>query len=390
MPPDEATSRPRVHPTLLATGLVTIALALAAIFSPLYWAGSLLWLAGWIVVGSATVTSLQFVWGWLRGRRVRVSLMFALGVLTEFAVGLLLLVFTNAAVWLLCLLLGVALILEAAAQAFFSRHLNHRMSQIGFLLQAAVTGGLGVAVFWFMGSEHVESTVIVVLGIKLLLFGVALVQISMHKASDVEANYVFGAQQVVDVRETPGEVYAVFLGGGYHVGVYVGEGEVVDLLREINSARLTTWDDFLLGRSPEHWTYPDLPSVPADEVCRVARESVGRDMPYNFLEFNCEHFSIYCKSGGQTTYSKYAQLSLCHEAVAKRPLLGSAIELQARVVGALTHSFGGEFGKRAALRIRRASAFVTNRLLAAYLGQDLDAAVRASDEAFEKASAAAS
>ncbi|MEN1678571.1 MAG: lecithin retinol acyltransferase family protein [Planctomycetota bacterium] len=372
-----------MHRPLLLTGAAIASLGTAAILAPLYWAGSLLWLAGLFVLGSASLTILQFLWGWARGRRVRISLMFALGVLLELTVGALLMSETRVAIRLLALTVGLALVLEAAAQAFFSRHLDHRLSQIGLLLQAALTGGLGIAAFWYLGSEKVEAIVIVALGVKLLLFGVALVQISFHKATDIEKRFVFGAQQPNVVKETPGEVYAVFLGGGYHVGVYVGNGEVVDLLRELDSSRLTTWEDFLLGRDPEHWTYPDLPQVSTEEVVRVARESIGKNMPYNFLEFNCEHFSIYCKSGGTTTYSKYAQLSLCHEAISKRPLLGSAIELQARVVGAITHAFGGEFGKHASLRIRRASAFVTNRLLAAYLGQDLESAAAESDKAFE-------
>lgn len=385
MPDLQETRPPRAHPALLTSGLVTATLGVAAILAPLYWAGSLLWLAGWFVLGVAALQTLQFLWGWLRGRRVRVSLMFAAGVLLEFVIAGVLLGRPVIAGWILCLLLGVLLVLEAVAQAFFSRHLDHRLSKIGFLTQAALTGGLGLAAIGYMGSPRVGAIVIVALGIKLLVFGAALVQIALRHATAVEQRFVFGAQQVDEVQETPGEVYAVFLGGGYHVGVYVGDGEVVDLLRELNSARLTTWDDFLLGRSPEHWSYPDLPPVPPEEVVRVARESVGKNLPYSFLEFNCEHFSIYCKSGGATTFSKYAQLSLCHKAISQRPLLGSAIELQARVVGALTHSLGGEFGKKAALRIRRASAFVTNRLLAAYLGQDLDAAVEASDRAVAEA-----
>lgn len=372
----------RLHRPLLLTGVTIVALAVVAISSPLYWAGSLMWLAGCVVVGAALLTTGQFVWGWLRGRRVRVSLMFALGVVLQFAIGGALLAYTQIAVGLFRLLVGSALVLEAIAQAFFSRHLDHRLSKIGFLLQAALTGGLGLAAFWYTGSPRVEAILIVAVGVKLLLLGVALIQIAFHRATEVEKTFVFGAQQTEVAEVAPGEIYAVFLGGGYHVGVYVGDGQVVDLLREIDSARLTTWDDFLLGRAPEHWTYPDLPAVSAEQVINVARESVGKHLPYSFLEFNCEHFAIYCKSGGATTSSEYAQLSLCHTAISKRPLLGSAIELQARVVGALTHAFGGEFGKRTALRIRRASAFVTNRLLAASLGQDLETAAAASDRAF--------
>jgi len=375
----------QVHPSLLFTGLAITALAVAAIFSPIYWAGSLVRLAGWFVFVVASLMTLHFLWGWLRGNRLRLSSMFALGVLLQFGLAILFLRYPNLGVRLVCLILGAALLIEAIAQVIFSRHLTHSLSRVGFIVQAVLTGGLGISVFLYMGSERVEVFVIVVLGIRLLLLGLALLQISIHKANEVEQDFVFGAQKIDVVSESPGEVYAVFLGGGYHVGVYVGNGQVVDLLREINSARLVTWEEFLLGRRPEHWSYPDLPQVEADEIVRVARESVGRNMPYNFLEFNCENFAIYCKSGGKTTYSKYAQLSLCHRAVSKRPMLGMALELQTRLVGVLTHSIGGEFGKQASLRIRRASAFVTNRLLAAYLGQGLTPAVTASDQAFAEA-----
>ena len=62
----------------------------------------------------------------------------------------------------------------------------------------------------------------------------------------------------------------------------------------------------MAGRPPEHWTYPDLAPIAPEAVIQTALGEVGKTYPYNLLKFNCEHFAIYCKSGGQTYNSVYA------------------------------------------------------------------------------------
>jgi hypothetical protein len=36
-----------------------------------------------------------------------------------------------------------------------------------------------------------------------------------------------------------------------------------------------SWEEFLDGRMPQHWTYPDLPAVPVEEIVRTALAEVS-------------------------------------------------------------------------------------------------------------------
>ena len=80
-----------------------------------------------------------------------------------------------------------------------------------------------------------------------------------------------------------GELYAVYFGTAFHLGVYIGQGEVVHYLND-NYVYRVTWEKFLDGRTPEHWTYPDLDPVPADAVVRTALSEVGKTYPYNLAQ----------------------------------------------------------------------------------------------------------
>ena len=124
----------------------------------------------------------------------------------------------------------------------------------------------------------------------------------------------------------------------------------------------STWEQFLAGRTPQHWTYPDLPALPAEEVIATALSEVGKTYPYNLLKFNCEHFAVFCKSGGRTKQSKYAQIAGGVLDVRSHPLLGTIAELNTRAVEWLAFHFGGPAGKNFSLLIRRAGAVVTTWL----------------------------
>ena len=100
-----------------------------------------------------------------------------------------------------------------------------------------------------------------------------------------------------------GELYSVYFGTAFHLGVYVGDGKIVHYLNDDHVYHVS-WEQFLEGRMPQHWTYPDLPVVPVEEIVRTALAEVGKTYKYNLLTFNCEHFAIYCKSGGQVKTSR--------------------------------------------------------------------------------------
>ena len=161
-----------------------------------------------------------------------------------------------------------------------------------------------------------------------------------------------------------GELYAVYFGTAFHLGVYIGEGEIVHYLND-NHVYRVTWDKFLDGRIPEHWTYPDLEHVPAEGVIRTALSEVGKTYTYNLLTFNCENFAVFCKSEGKTYYSKYAQIAGGAAGVAMHPVLGTVAELNTRLFEWLAFHFGGPAGKRVSLLIRRVGAAVTRWLVSA-------------------------
>src|SRR5262249_28970675 len=141
-------------------------------------------------------------------------------------------------------------------------------------------------------------------GLKLLAFGGTLTWIALA-ALKSETALVYEAVALVP---EVGEAYAVYFGTAFHLGVYIDMNEVVHYLDD-NFVHRATWDTFLEGRDPEHWTYPDLEHVPAEIVVRTALSEVGKSYPYDLLRFNCEHFAIFCKSGGATRSSKYAQVA---------------------------------------------------------------------------------
>jgi hypothetical protein len=114
---------------------------------------------------------------------------------------------------------------------------------------------------------------------------------------------------------------------------------------------------------PQHWTYPDLPVVPVDQIVRTALAEVGKTYSYNLLTFNCEHFAIYCKSGGRVKTSEFAQVPASMESVRKHPWRGMVAELNTRAVEWLAFHLGGPSGKQLSLAIRRIGSTVTMWLM---------------------------
>jgi Lecithin retinol acyltransferase len=195
-------------------------------------------------------------------------------------------------------------------------------------------------------------------GVKLLTFGGTLTWIAW-KSLKSDAALVYELE--MPEPET-GELYAVYFGTAFHLGVYIGQGEIVHYLND-NFVYRVTWEKFLEGRTPEHWTYPDLEPVATDAVVRTALSEVGKTYPYNLLKFNCENFAIFCKSGGATYYSKYAQIAGGASGVATHPILGMVAELNTRFVEWLAFHLGGPAGKQLSLSIRRMGAAVTRWLV---------------------------
>ena len=147
------------------------------------------------------------------------------------------------------------------------------------------------------------------------------------------------------------ELYAVYFGTAFHLGVYIGDGKVVHYLND-DHVHEVTWEQFLEGRTPQHWTYPDLPPLPAEEVVATALAEVGKT-----TRTTC--------SSSTARISRSSASREAHEAVEIRadrrrrvdvgshPLLGTVAELNTRVVEWLAFHFGGPAGKNLSLTIRR-------------------------------------
>ena len=164
-----------------------------------------------------------------------------------------------------------------------------------------------------------------------------------------------------------GELYAVYFGTAFHLGIYIGEREVVHYLNNTFVYR-DRWEKLLASRTPEHWTYPELEYASAEKVVKKALGEVGKTYPYNLRRFNCERFAIYCKSGGRTRYSKYGQIQGGFATLTRNPMFGAVAELNTRVVEWLAFNLGGPSGKQPSLMIRRIGSSVTGWLFCASEG----------------------
>jgi hypothetical protein len=215
--------------------------------------------------------------------------------------------------------------------------------------------GFAIIVGWV--SNPMASAGLLV-GLKLIVFGSALIWIAFRAFRGEHALIYEPAHVTPEV----GELYAVYFGTAFHLGVYIGNSEVVHYLDD-GLVHRATWDEFCEGREPRHWSYPDLNHVPPETVVATALAEVGKTYPYSLVKFNCEHFAIFCKTGGRTTHSRFAQVVVGVNDVIENPFLGTIAELNTRFVEWLAFHFGGPPGKRLSLVIRRVGAVVTNFLL---------------------------
>jgi hypothetical protein len=214
-----------------------------------------------------------------------------------------------------------------------------------------------------VGTHHVSRDDLAAIVTRPTPMGGTVVAIGLKAHVERGAPLLYQPAQLVPEA---GELYAVYFGTAFHLGVYLGEGdgsgEIVHFLDD-GKVHRWTWEQFLEAREPHHWTYPDLPETPLEDIRAIARGEIGKEYPYNLLRFNCEHFAIYCKSGGRATTSGYAQVPAIFADVAKRPFLGMVAELNTRIVEFLAFHLGGPAGKRLSLTIRRMGHAVTGWLL---------------------------
>lgn len=258
----------------------------------------------------------------------------------------------------LALLLSIVFIADGVNQFLIALRTPTARGRILFLLNAFITAGLGIITLIFFRSLSMEWIALVV-GFKLLSLGVVLIVMVLRSKSEP---VIYTKIDTTIVHRVPGELYACYFGAAFHLGVYIGNNEMVHY-RDDDIVHRTSWEEFLRGREPQHWVYPDLPHVPEKEVIKLAISQVGTKSKYSVLTNNCEHYAIYWKSGGQTRFSKYAQIASAFENMNSRPVLGSFVEIYGRAAEYITFNFGGLMGHKVSLKLRRFNSMLTAWML---------------------------
>jgi uncharacterized membrane protein HdeD (DUF308 family) len=343
---------------LLAVGLICMVLGAVSIALPANLYEFMIRLVGVLVLGSGATKAVQLVPGRRsRGERQRSWPVILCQVALDIMMGVLLINNSRAPLGAVTMVFGLLFLGEGLLLIYMALRAPTTWSRGLLAATGIVTAAIGLAVVARLVDDPLHWAGVLV-GLKLLAFGGALALIAwqaLRSDSAVVYEAVMPAPEI-------GELYAVYFGTAFHLGVYIGNGEIVHYLND-NHVYRVTWEKFLDNRVPEHWTYPDLELVPAEVVVQTALSEVGKVYPYNLLKFNCEHFAVFCKSGGRTYRSKYGQIAGGFADVGSHPFLGAVAELNTRVVEWLAFHFGGPAGKRLSLAIRRLGAAVTSWLV---------------------------
>ena len=344
---------------LLAVGVACLSLGALSVTLPFSLFGSFSRLVGFVLLASGAFKGAQLLLG-LRSQtaRERGWPAILLQVAIDVAMGLLLLNYWRASVRLVTIAFGLLFLIEGLVLVDMALRSPTPRSRWLLVVSGLVTLGISLVILLNLVAGPLRWAGVFV-GLKLLMFGAALSWIAL-RALRSDSSLLYEAD--LPDPET-GELYAVYFGTAFHLGVYIGNGEVVHYLND-NLVYKVTWNQFLENRIPQHWTYPDLPLVPVKTVVDTALSEVGKTYRYSLLTFNCENFAIFCKSGGTTRSSKYAQVASGVEIVKTHPMIGLVAELNTRAVEWLAFHFGGPAGKQLSLAIRRIGSAVTNWLIA--------------------------
>jgi uncharacterized membrane protein HdeD (DUF308 family) len=344
---------------VLVVGLGCLLLGVLAAALPLSVFGSFIRLIGVILIASGGIKALQLLLGRSSANaRARGWPLIVLEVAIDLSLGSILLGEWRTWAHLASLVFGLLFVVEGLVLAYTGLRAPTARAGYAVLVAAGLTVVIGLVIVLGLVADPLRWAGIFV-GLKLALFGGTLCWIALRSLRS-EGEPLYEAR-IPDPK--PGELYAVYFGTAFHLGVYLGDGEVVHFLND-NHVYRVTWPQFLKGRVPQHWTYPDLEPEPLDRIVATALSEVGKTYPYNLLTFNCEHFAVFCKSAGKTRSSKYAQVAAGVRTVATNPLLGPVAELNTRAVEWLAFNLGGPAGKRLSLAIRRVGAAVTSWLVA--------------------------
>jgi uncharacterized membrane protein HdeD (DUF308 family) len=343
---------------LFAVGVGCLVLGAISMVLPLYLYRSLIKFVGVLLLGSGLFKAVQLLLGRRsRAARTRSWPAIACEVVLDGAMGLLLTNQWRASVGVVTAVFGLLFVFEGLLLLYIALRSPSARSHRLLGICGLITVGIGLVILLRLVDDPLRWAGFFV-GLKLVMFGATLTWIAA-RAHRSDRSLVYEA---VMPEPVAGELYAVYFGTAFHLGVFIGDGEIVHYLND-NHVYHVTWEKFLEDRVPQHWTYPDLEPVPVEVVRATALSEVGKTYQYSLLKFNCEHFAIFCKSGGKTYCSKYAQIAGGVANVALHPFVGMVAELNTRLVEWLAFHFGGPAGKRLSLAIREFGATITNWLV---------------------------
>jgi uncharacterized membrane protein HdeD (DUF308 family) len=338
-----------------------ILLGLSALFAPLFFFNSVLILIGLLILIAGFFKIFQTLPKLLpKNLDLKNFLINLTRAGLDIFIGIILLRHPYFSINLIVSFLGLFLIIDGFLQLLILQKNKSWKNKIIIITTSSSSVSLGTLAAFHL----VEATPKIIgglIGFKLILFGLTVFLISFNKK--IFKNPFSRSLTYKKIPKIPGMVYAAYFGGGFHTGIYVGNDEIVHF-RADNKVTKVKWQNFLEGRTPQIWDYPDIKKAPTEIIINTALSLVGKKLPYKIFTNNCEHFAIYCLSGGKTTKSIYAQNFSALSNLNFNPFLGSFVEFYLRFFEWLIFKIGGKFGKKISLRIRKMAALITLKLIA--------------------------
>ncbi|MFO0955426.1 MAG: lecithin retinol acyltransferase family protein [Candidatus Saccharibacteria bacterium] len=347
--------------SLLIFGCAFILLGIAIAQSPEIFFAPAAFLMSLGLIASGLLKAFQFFLGKnKRGYSFKSAALILGQVLIDIGVGVIFLINQSISFKVVAFFLGLLFMTDGAIQLVVAWRSRGVKARLIFFINAIFTFSLGALTILLIPQLKIGGVALLV-AIRLISFGAVLISMSIRSRNNALPVIYREVEPDVLHREI-GELYACYFGSGFHLGVYIGNNEVVHY-RDDSIVHRTSWEEFLRGREPQHWRYPDIKVAPVDVVVKTAKAQAGKKMKYNLITNNCEHFAIYCKTGGAQRDSRYAQTSSAITNLKQRPFIAVFVEAYTRAGEWLAFHFGGTFGHKVSYRIRRFNSMVTAWML---------------------------
>ena len=349
------TRLPAKRSMLYTIGALLIVAGIVALAAPLVLFDSVTTILGIVLVAAGLLKALQFLLGIRkRGVELRGFLLITGLVALDLVLGIALINYNETFSGIFKWLLFGWVAIDGILQLIIGLRAPQVTSRWTFITLGLVTLALAAAVPWTPLS--LEQSLGLYVAIRLAMFGGAMLIIASQAPAHDDPIYRSGRPD--EVEREPGQAYAGYFGAAYHLGIYVGNDEVIHYT-DRNVVSRVTWEKFCKGRSTQRWDYPDVARAPLDVILQTAAAKVGEESKYDLFTNNCEHFVIYCISGGASRTSRFAQVDASVANLTSRPLLGPLLEVYARAIEKFAYDLGGMFGRKVALAVRRFTSVVT-------------------------------